>query len=268
MRIYCAPMKGSNMKVVILAGGFGTRLGEETITKPKPMVEIGGKPILWHIMKNYAHFGHNEFIIALGYKADYIKRYFADYAALGGNLSLDMRHGNMEITRRQHDEWLVHLEDTGLDSGTGGRIKKLKKLIGNEPFLMTYGDGVSDIPLDKLIEAHKRSGKLATLSAVHPPSRFGGLAIDEGGNVSDFNEKPHGAEGWINGGFMVLQPETLDMISGAESSFEYEVLTELAQKNQLNAYKHSGFWQCMDTPRDLKYLESLWNESKAPWKQW
>lgn len=256
------------MKTVILAGGFGTRLGEETITKPKPMVEIGGKPILWHILKNYSHFGFNEFVIALGYKAEVIKRYFLEYAEIGGNLTIDLQNGKTTVQRREQDAWKLHLEDTGLDSGTGGRVKKLKNLVGHETFLLTYGDGVSDVPIDALLDSHKKSGKLATITAVRPPSRFGGLAIEKDGTVSDFNEKPQGGEGWINGGFMVLEPKIIDMIEDNESSLEYGLLTQLAEKGQLNAYKHEGFWQCMDTPRDLKYLEGLWSSGQAPWKKW
>lgn len=255
------------MKTIILAGGFGTRLSEETENKPKPMVEIGGRPILWHIMKTYAHHGFNEFLLALGYKADIVKKYFLEYASYSGNLTVQIREGKSRILQREQDEWTIHLEDTGLDTMTGGRIKNLADWVKSETFMVTYGDGVSDIPVDKLLAFHKSHGKLATITAVRPPARFGGLYM-ENNMVTRFTEKPQAGEGWINGGFMVFEPEVLGMISSTASSLEAEVLEELAKQNQLMAFCHDGFWQCMDTLRDLKYLEGLWGSGKAPWKVW
>jgi glucose-1-phosphate cytidylyltransferase len=255
------------MKVVILAGGFGTRLSEETDVRPKPMVEIGGRPILWHIMKIYTHYGFSDFTIALGYKADFIKKYFLEYVNYSGNLTLQIKEGECKILEREQEEWVIHLEDTGLSTGTGGRIKKLAHLINDEPFMVTYGDGVSDINIEKLLDYHKKRGKLVTITAVRPPARYGGLYM-ENGLVTSFTEKPQTGEGWINGGFMVCEPQVLDMIKGIESSLESELLETLASQGELAAYCHDGFWQCMDTLRDLKYLENLWTSGKAPWKIW
>ncbi len=255
------------MKVVILAGGFGTRLSEETDVRPKPMVEIGGRPILWHIMKIYTHYGFSDFTIALGYKADFIKKYFLEYVNYSGNLTLQIKEGECKILQREQEEWVIHLEDTGLSTGTGGRIKKLAHLINDEPFMVTYGDGVSDINIEKLLDYHKKRGKLVTITAVRPPARYGGLYM-ENGLVTSFTEKPQTGEGWINGGFMVCEPKVLDMIKGIESSLESELLETLASQGELAAYCHDGFWQCMDTLRDLKYLENLWTSGKAPWKIW
>jgi glucose-1-phosphate cytidylyltransferase len=255
------------MKVVILAGGFGTRLSEETDVRPKPMVEIGGRPILWHIMKIYTHYGFSDFTIALGYKADFIKKYFLEYVNYSGNLTLQIKEGECKILQREQEEWVIHLEDTGLSTGTGGRIKKLAHLINDEPFMVTYGDGVSDINIEKLLDYHKKRGKLVTITAVRPPARYGGLYM-ENGLVTSFTEKPQTGEGWINGGFMVCEPQVLDMIKGIESSLESELLETLASQGELAAYCHDGFWQCMDTLRDLKYLENLWTSGKAPWKIW
>lgn len=254
------------MKTIILAGGFGTRLSEETELRPKPMVEVGGRPILWHIMKIYAAYGFNEFILALGYKADYVKKYFLEYTSYAGNLSLHIRDGKSNIVQREQDEWSIHLEDTGLDTMTGGRVKKLSSWI-DDTFMITYGDGVANINLQELIAFHKKQGKLATITAVRPPARFGGLLM-ENGIVTEFVEKSQSNSGWINGGFMVCEPEIINMIKNSNSSLEYELLEELAAQQQLAAYTHDGFWQCMDTLRDLKYLEKLWIDGKAPWKIW
>lgn len=255
------------MKVILLAGGFGTRLSEETEIRPKPMVEIGGRPILWHIMKIYSYYGFNEFIIALGYKADYIKKYFLDYTSHSGNLTVSIKNGFSEITQREQDEWIIHLEETGLDTMTGGRIKSLSNWVKDEPFMVTYGDGVADINIADLIGYHKKMGKLATITAVRPPARFGGLQMEDG-LVKKFTEKPQSGEGWINGGFIVFEPEVLNLIRDSKSSLESELLEELAEMGQLAAYNHYGFWQCMDTLRDLKYLESLWVAGNAAWKVW
>ena len=255
------------MKTIILAGGFGTRLSEETESRPKPMVEIGGRPILWHIMKTYAHHGFDEFVLALGYKADFVKKYFLEYATYSGNLTVQIRNGESKILQREQDEWTIHLEDTGLDTMTGGRIKKLADWIGNEPFLLTYGDGVSNVDIKKVIEFHKKQKKLATITAVRPPARYGGLFM-EGDLVKNFTEKPQAGEGWINGGFMVCEPQIFSMIQGTKSSLEAELLEELSRQGELAAYRHEGFWQCMDTQRDLKYLEELWSTGEAPWKVW
>lgn len=255
------------MKTIILAGGFGTRISEETEIRPKPMVEIGGRPILWHIMKIYAHYGFNNFVLALGYKADYIKKYFLEYVNYSGNLTVQIRNGESRILQREQDEWTIHLEDTGLDTLTGGRIKKLEAWVKNEPFMITYGDGVANVNIKALVEFHKKQRKLATITAVRPPARFGGLYM-ENGLVQKFTEKPQAGEGWINGGFMVCEPQILDMIKNSKSSLEGELLEELAQQGQLAAYCHDDFWQCMDTMRDLRYLEGLWALGNAPWKIW
>lgn len=255
------------MKTIILSGGFGTRISEETETRPKPMVEIGGRPILWHIMKIYAHYGFNDFVLALGYKADYIKKYFLEYVNYSGNLTVQIRNGKTQVLQREQDEWTIHLEDTGLDTLTGGRIKKLASWVKNEPFMVTYGDGVANVNIKELLEFHKKQGKLATITAVRPPARFGGLYM-ENGLVNKFTEKPQSGEGWINGGFMIFQPQVIDMIKSNSSSLEGELLEELAAQGQLAAYCHDDFWQCMDTMRDLKYLENLWTTGKAPWKIW
>lgn len=255
------------MKTIILAGGFGTRLSEETSVRPKPMVEIGGRPILWHIMKIYDHYGFNEFVVGLGYKADYIKKYFLEYVSHAGNLTVSIKNGESQITQREQDEWTIHLEETGLDTMTGGRVKALSHWVKDEPFMVTYGDGVSDVNIKELVAFHKKMGKLATITAVRPPARYGGLFMEDG-LVRKFTEKPQTGEGWINGGFMVLQPEVLDMIRNHRSSLEGELLEELASMGQLAAYNHDGFWQCMDTLRDLKYLEGLWTDGEAPWKVW
>lgn len=255
------------MKAVILAGGLGTRLAEETEVRPKPMVDVGGKPILWHIMKHLAFHGLDETVIALGYKGEVIKRYFHDAVTLNGSLTVDFEKGIAKHHGKDMEGWVVHLMETGLPTNTGGRLRRLKRQLAEGTFLCTYGDGVSDVDVTKLIAFHKATGKKATLTAVRPPARYGGLYFD-GPLVSQFTEKPQAGEGWINGGFMVLEPEVLDYIESDSTSLEADVLSRLAAERQLAAYKHDGFWQCMDTIRDKKHLESLWAESKAPWKVW
>lgn len=253
------------MKVIILAGGLGTRLSELTHNIPKPMVEIGGLPMLWHIMQIYAHFGFVEFILALGYKSEVVKQYFLNFYARSNNLSIDLSSGETTIHDGNQPDWRVHLIDTGIHTQTGGRIKRLRKWIGSEPFLLTYGDGVADIDLHELIACHKKSGKLATVTAVHPPARFGGLVL-EGSLVKEFTEKNQTKEGWINGGFFVLEPEVFDYIADEDKAiWEREPLEELAKDGELNAYFHNGFWQPMDTLREYRMLESLWDKGEAPW---
>lgn len=255
------------MKVVILAGGLGTRLAEETEVKPKPMVEIGGKPILWHILKHYTHYGFKDFFIALGYKGELIKRYFLDYYALNGSMTLNLSHGDVQVHDKECEDWLVHLMDTGLDTLTGGRVKRLEQWLKTETFMVTYGDGVSDIDLYELLHFHRFHGRLATVTAVRPPARFGGLIFD-GDLVTKFIEKPQIGEGWINGGFLVFEPAVLNYFEGDNTSMEGDVLERLAADGQLAAYRHESFWQCMDTIRDVRLLQSLWQSGKAPWKVW
>ena len=253
------------MKVVILAGGLGTRLSEETEVKPKPMVEIGEHPILWHIMKKYAHHGFNDFFLALGYKGEIIKRYFLDHYSLGGSLRVNLASGLVEDLEKDTEDWTVHLMDTGQQTQTGGRIKRLEPWLKDGTFMATYGDGVCDVDIQMLLEFHRSQGKLATITAVRPPSRFGGLVFD-GNLVRDFIEKPQIGEGWINGGFMVLEPQVLDYLEGDASTLERDGLERLASDRQLAAYRHEGFWQCMDTLREKKLLETLWQSGEAPWK--
>jgi glucose-1-phosphate cytidylyltransferase len=255
------------MKVVILAGGLGTRLAEETEIKPKPMVEIGGYPILWHIMKHYAHFGFKEFYIALGYKGEAIKRFFLDYYTCNGNITIDFSTGEVKSHSKDCEDWIVHLKDTGEETNTGGRIKRLKPWLQDETFMMTYGDGVCNIDLKELLRFHKSHGRVATVTAVRPPARFGGLIFD-GDMVTEFTEKPQIGEGWINGGFLVFEPALFDCLEGDSSSLEADALERLALDRQLVAYRHQQFWQCMDTLRDKRLLESLWHEKRAPWKVW
>lgn len=255
------------MKAVILAGGFGTRLAEETEVKPKPMVEIGEQPILWHIMKHYAHYGIKEFCLALGYKGDYIKRYFLDYHSLNGSMSIDFVHGNVSVRDRVTEDWLLHLVDTGKNVATGGRVKRMQPFVDGETFMVTYGDGVCNVDIDALLAFHRRQGKLATVTAVRPPARFGGLVFD-GDLVREFTEKPQIGEGWINGGFLVFEPGVFDYLSGDDTSLEADALEQLASDGQLAAYRHSDFWQCMDTLRDKRQLEAMWDHGAAPWKVW
>ncbi len=259
------------MKVVLLAGGLGTRLAEETGLRPKPMVEIGGQPILWHIMKHFAHYGFKEFVIALGYKGEVVKRYFLDYAHLNSNFTVHLGSGDVMRRDLRSENWTIHLVDTGLNTQTGGRLKRLAPLLGGETFLMTYGDGVADVDVAALVRFHKSHGLAATVTAVRPPARFGGLLIDgdgAGGHVRQFMEKPQTGEGWINGGYFVLEPSVLEYIPGDESPWEREPLERLAAEGRLMAYRHPDFWQCMDTQRDKNLLEGLWDGGRAPWKVW
>jgi len=255
------------MKTVILAGGLGSRLAEETEIKPKPMVEIGGRPILWHILKHYSHYGVKEFFITLGYKGEVIKRYFLDYYSLDGSLTIDLSSGEVDRHSRECEGWIVHLIDTGRETLTGGRVKRLEPWLKNDTFMVTYGDGVSDIDLHDLLRFHRSHGRLATVTAVRPPARFGGLIFD-GDLVARFTEKPQIGEGWINGGFLVLEPRVFDYLERDDTSLEAHVLERLAADRQLAAYRHDRFWQCMDTVRDVRLLESLWVSGKAPWKVW
>jgi glucose-1-phosphate cytidylyltransferase len=254
-------------KIVILAGGRGTRLAEETDIKPKPMVEVGDRPILWHIMKHYAAHGLTEFYLALGYKGHLIKRYFLDEVQLTGDLTVETANRQVLVRPASSENWTVHLCDTGLETSTGGRLKRLAPQLRGGTFLLTYGDGVSDVPIDKLLAFHRNHGRLATVTAVRPPARFGGLVF-EGDLVKVFVEKPQIGEGWINGGFLVFEPDVLDMIEGDSASLESQLLEHLAREGQLAAYRHEGFWQCMDTVRDLRLLQSLWDAGRAPWRTW
>lgn len=254
-------------KVVILAGGRGTRLAEETDVKPKPMVEIGDRPILWHIIKHYAAHDCTEFYVALGYKGHVIKRYFRDEMQLTGDLTLRTGSGNISGHGAPVDDWTVHLCETGLDTNTGGRLKRLASRLAGATFMATYGDGVSDVPIGKLLAFHKAHGRLATVTAVRPPARFGGLEFD-GDMVKQFVEKPQIGEGWINGGFLVFEPAIFDYLDDDAASLEVTLLERLARERQLAAYRHEGFWQCMDTVRDLRLLQGLWDGGRAPWKTW
>jgi glucose-1-phosphate cytidylyltransferase len=256
-----------NLKVAILAGGLGTRLAEETELKPKPMVEIGGRPILWHILKHYACYGHREFFIALGYKGDEIKRYFLDRARLRGDMTLRPGRGELQRCGGAIEDWTLHLIDTGRDTLTGGRVKRLEPKLRGQTFMVTYGDGVADVDLHALLDFHKRAGLLATVTAVRPPARFGGLVFD-GDRVAKFSEKPQSGEGWINGGYLVFEPELFDEFLTGDCSLESNVLEKLAAAGQLAAFRHEGFRQCMDTLRDKRQLESLWQGDRAPWKVW
>lgn len=258
------------MKVVILAGGLGTRLSEETDLRPKPMVEIGGRPILWHIMKIYSHYGFNEFVICCGYKGYVIKEYFANYFLHQTDVTFDLANNKMEVHNSGSENWKVTLVDTGLNTNTAGRIKKIQKYIGNEPFMLTYGDGVSNVDINALISCHKQSGKLATLTSIQLPGRFGNLETDEAGLVKAFQEKPMGDGVWINGGFFVLQPEIFNYLNGDMDDVQWEKkpLIEIANDGQLSAYKHNGFWKCMDAIRDKIDLETIWASEKPDWKIW
>jgi glucose-1-phosphate cytidylyltransferase len=258
------------MKVAILAGGLGSRLSEETEIKPKPMVEIGGYPILWHIMKHYAHFGYREFAIALGYKSDVIKRYFMDLCSISSDLTIKTRSGEMlrhESKDAAVPDWMVNLVDTGLKTQTGGRIKRLQPMVGNSTFMLTWGDGVSNVDLHKLLAFHKSHGKLATVTSVRPPARFGHMVF-KGDRVVEFSEKPQASEGWINGAFFCLEPGIFDYIDGDKTHWEKEPMEALAREGQLMAYKHTDYWQCMDTLRDKQHLEALWQGGSPPWRTW
>lgn len=255
------------MKTIILAGGLGSRLSEETEVKPKPMVEVGPKPIIWHIMMYYSAYGINDFIIALGYKGEYIKRWMKEYCALNSDLTVKTGTGEVKMQGGKIPDWTVDLIDTGPHTMTGGRLRRLKPWIGDKTFMMTYGDGVSDVDIKSLLEFHRSHGKLATLTAVRPPARFGHMELD-GSRVIEFSEKPQTAEGWINGAFFVLEPEALDFINGDDTQWEKEPLEALAREKQLMAYTHDSFWQCMDTLRDKRFLDKLWETGQAPWKKW
>jgi glucose-1-phosphate cytidylyltransferase len=253
------------MKVVLLAGGFGTRISEYTDSIPKPMIQIGGKPMLWHIMKWYASFGHKDFYLALGYKAEIVKDYFQNYRMLNSDFTVDLSNGNLVSHQSDMVDWRVTLVDTGIATMTGGRVKRLQSLIGNETFLLTYGDGLSNIDLDELLKFHRGHGKLVTVTAVRPSARFGELdLIDD--NVKSFEEKPQLKQGWINGGYFVIEPAFLEFIEGDNSLLEREPLESAARAGELMAYKHDGFWQCMDTKRDFELLEKMWSEGLASWK--
>ncbi len=254
------------MKVILLAGGFGTRFSEYTESLPKPMVTIGGKPILWHIMKYYAHYGHNQFYVALGYKAEMIKEFFLHYRTMNADLTVNLKTGDVIPHQQDEVDWRATLVDTGLHSMTGGRVKRMKPYISNETCLMTYGDGVSDVDLDQLIAFHQNHGKMVTVTAVHPGARFGELEMREE-QVTSFQEKPQTVQGWINGGYLVIEPEFFDLIEEDQTILEREPLERASQMGELMAFRHNGFWQCMDTKRDHANLEEFWRSGKAPWKR-
>lgn len=255
------------MKVVILAGGMGTRLAEETVIRPKPLVEVGGRPIIWHIMKHYAHFGYREFVVALGYKGEMIKRYFQDYFAMNGSVTISLADGKTRVHDTIKEDWLVHLVETGLYTSTGGRLKKLETWLEGERFMLTYGDGVCNVDIGKLVDFHNANGRLVTVTAVRPPARFGSLEFTGGDLVTAFVEKPLSGAGWINGGFFVVEKRALDYIT-ADVPWESEPLRHIAAAGELVAYRHDDFWQCMDTYRELKILENYWKSGAAPWKMW
>ena len=255
------------MKVAILAGGYGTRLAEETEVRPKPMVEIGGHPILWHLMMHYYSYGYKDFAIALGYKGDYIKRWFKDFSTLQGSMTINTRSGDLVSHGSVAPDWNVDLVDTGMETLTGGRIKRLAPWLGGETFMLTWGDGLSDVNLDELLAFHKEHGKLATMTAVRPAARYGHLEFD-GDRIVQFTEKPQTSEGWINGAFFVLEPEVFEYIDGDDVMWEHAPLERLAAEGQLMAFKHTSFWQCMDTIREKHLLENLWQGDSPPWKTW
>lgn len=256
------------MKVVILAGGYGTRLSEETIIRPKPMVEVGGQPILWHILKLYSFYGFHDFIICVGYKGYTIKEYFANYFLHMSDLTFDMTNNSIKVHDNYAEPWKVTVVDTGLNTLTGGRVKRIQKYLEGQPFMLTYGDGLSNINIRELLAFHQRQGKVATVTAVQPSGRFGALVLNENNIVTSFQEKPVSDGTWINGGFFVMQPEIFDYLTDDQCSLEREPLEELSMNGQLTAYKHSGFWQPMDTLREKNLLEGLWNANQAPWKVW
>ncbi len=255
------------MKVAILCGGMGTRLSEETAVRPKPMVDIGGRPILWHIMKGFAEYGFSEFVLALGYKGDVIKDYFLKYRSHATSLTVELGSGEVMLHDGQCENWTVHLLDTGQHTMTGGRVKRVARFIGPEPFILTYGDGLCNVDFRELVAFHRRHGRRATVTAVRPPTRFGDLTI-EGEVVTNFQEKPQIGEGWINGGFFVVEPAAADYASGDEIVWEREPIERLAREGELVAYRHRGFWRCMDTVRDVRLLEGMWESGRAEWKVW
>ena len=256
------------MKVVILAGGLGTRISEETETRPKPMVEVGGKPLLWHIMKIYSHYGYNEFIVCLGYKGHIIKEYFSNFLLHHADITIDLSNNKLEIHQSASENWKITLIDTGKDTFTGGRIKRIARYVNNETFMLTYGDGLSNVNIDELVKTHRKHQKLITVTAVQPRGRFGALGIKEDNEVESFFEKPKGDGSWINGGFFVCEPKIFDYIKDDETIWEHEPLENLAKDHQLIAYKHNGFWKPMDTLKDKSDLNDLWNSGKAEWKIW
>jgi len=255
------------VKVALLAGGVGSRLSEETVAKPKPMVEIGGQPILWHIMKIFAHQGFADFVVALGYRGEYIKRWMIDYGSLAGDLTVGLGDGTVTSHGGMRDDWTVSLVETGIETGTGGRIRRLRPHLGEETFLLAWGDGVADIDIPELVAFHRAHGKLATMTAVRPPARFGHIEL-AGDAVAEFSEKPQTGEGWINGAFFVMEPEAIDYIDSDDAMVERGPLERLADDGELMAYRHESFWQCMDTLRDKRLLEELWEAGTPPWKVW
>lgn len=256
------------MKVLILAGGYGTRISEESDIKPKPMIEIGGKPIIWHIMKHYSAYGFNEFVLLLGYKSYVIKEYFANYYLHNSDVTIDTAKKSIEVHNNYSENWKITLLETGLDTMTGGRVKRAKDYVGNEPFLLTYGDGVSDVNIKELLEFHKKHGKKITMTSIQPEGRFGALKIEENNKITSFLEKPKGDGAWINGGFFVCDPSVIDYIADDSTTFEKEPLEKLAKDGELFSYKHDGFWKCMDTLRDKNQLNEMWANNKAKWKSW
>lgn len=259
--------KPGRLKAVVLAGGLGTRLAEETDLRPKPMVEIGGRPILWHILKIYSHYGIGDFVLALGYKGEIIKRFFLDFAHLSGSMTIDVRNASIDRIDEHPEDWTVSLIDTGMSTMTGGRLRRVRDFLNEGTFCMTYGDGVADVDIKSLLDFHRSHGRLATLTAVRPPARYGAMHLDEA-RVTEFMEKPQIGEGYINGGFFALEPGVLDYIDGDETHWEREPLERLARDGELMAYRHDGFWLGMDTIRDKQYLQRLWDEGQAPWKVW
>lgn len=255
------------MKVAILAGGLGTRLAEETELKPKPMVEVGGRPILWHILKHYSHYGFKEFLIALGHRGDIIKRFFLDYNVMHGSMTVGLGRGDVSLHEGPPEDWTVHLVETGAETSTGGRIKRMEQWLREGTFMATYGDGVSNVDLGRLLAFHRAHGKIATVTAVRPPARFGGLVFD-GDRVAEFTEKPQAGEGWINGGFFVFEPRIFTYLDNDHTVLESHALEQLARDGELMAYRHDRFWQCMDTLRDKRLLESMWQSGSADWKVW
>lgn len=257
------------MQVVILAGGYGTRISEESHLKPKPMIEIGGRPILWHIMKIYSHYGFNDFIVCLGYKGQVIKEFFANYYLHTSDVTFDFRDANrLTVHSNAAEPWRVTLVDTGLDTMTGGRVRRVRPYVGDAPFMLTYGDGVSDVPIDRLVAFHRSHGKMATVTAIQPAGRFGALDLEDEGLIRGFREKPKGDGSWINGGFFVFEPAFFETLSGDGTVLERDPLEQVAREGQLMAFRHEGFWQPMDTLRDKMRLEELWQRGGAPWKVW